>query len=78
MQGMTDEIRRAVLSEMTRQGITQDELAGDADVTRTQMSRMLNGHSNQLPKAWEAVLKKLDLRLIVVPNDTEVLLQRKA
>jgi transcriptional regulator with XRE-family HTH domain len=77
LKGMTKEIREEVLAEASKKGLSQSDLADVADVTPTQMSRMLTGKSNGLPKAWEAVLKAVGLRLVVVPVDADLIVQRR-
>lgn len=77
MKGMTKEIREAVLAEASRKGLSQNDLARIADVTPTQLSRMVTGKSNSLPKAWQTILEAVGLRLVVVPADAEVIVQRR-
>ncbi|MCA9840014.1 MAG: helix-turn-helix transcriptional regulator [Trueperaceae bacterium] len=73
---MTDDIRKTVVAEMSARDITQERMADIAEVSRTQLSRMLNGHSNALPKAWEAIFEELGLRLVAVPKNARVTVSR--
>jgi transcriptional regulator with XRE-family HTH domain len=69
MTGMNDEIRRRVVEEMERQKLTRYQLAKDIGVEAPNVSRLLNGRSGKVPESWDAIFKRLGLKLVVVKDD---------
>jgi predicted transcriptional regulator len=58
-------IRRAVVEEMARQGITQTALAERMGVTRSHVSQMLSGYRGKVPESLVELLAALGLELTV-------------
>jgi predicted transcriptional regulator len=62
-------IRRAVVEEMTRQGMTQTALAEKLGVTRSHVSQMLSGYRGKVPESLVELLTALGLELTVKRSD---------
>lgn len=53
---------------MKDRGMSQRDLAKSIGTTDSHLSNILNGNTATIPDSWEAILRTLDLVLIVVPR----------
>lgn len=67
---MDERIRARVRQEMTRQGVTQAELARRLEIKPPSLSQILNGKYGTIPESLLDLLGALGLTLEVVPVDS--------
>ncbi len=62
---------RTVKAKMKEDGVTQDALAKQLGMERTNLVRLVNGHVGSIPRRWQEVLDALGLELVAVPKEEE-------
>jgi ribosome-binding protein aMBF1 (putative translation factor) len=65
MEGVNDDIRRAVRIELARRDDKQARLAERIGVTRQYLNDVLRGKAGNVPAVWQKILDELDLELVV-------------
>lgn len=68
---MNEKIVRTVKAKMKAEGVTQDALAKQLGMERTNLVRLVNGHVGSIPRRWQEVLDALGLELVAVPKEEE-------
>ena len=63
--GMNDQIRAAVKEVLSEKGMTQEQIAMQLGVPRTQINRMLNGDIGKVPESWTALADALGLEVVI-------------
>lgn len=62
------EIRQAVKALMRERGITQEQLAEEIGMKRTNLNQMLNADT-EIPQRWQDVFKVLGKKIALVDGD---------
>ena len=71
MNGVTEEIRRALKEYLELSGTTQRELAKAVDKLPQTINKAVTGNSGKLPDLWEDILYAMGMKLIMVPVDAD-------
>ena len=64
MSSVNDAIRTAVKVALVKRKMTQAELAERIGLSRTHISRMMQGHRSSVPPSWQLVFDELGLELV--------------
>lgn len=59
------EIRRQIKAEMKERGISQEQLAEQIGMRRTNLNQMLNAETD-IPQRWQDIFNALGKRLVLV------------
>ncbi|WP_189074985.1 helix-turn-helix domain-containing protein [Deinococcus sedimenti] len=65
---MNREIRQEVKALMRARGITQDQMADQMGMKRTNLNQMLNSDT-ELPQRWQEILQILGKKIALVDAD---------
>ena len=72
MNGMTEEIRRALNEYLEISGTTQRELATAVDKLPQTINKAVTGNSGKLPDLWADILEAAGMKLVMVPEDADI------
>lgn len=70
--GVNDEIREKVRQRLKAEGLSRSALADELGVSHQYVSALLRGEKGGVTQTWERILKRLGLRIVVVPYDAEI------
>ncbi len=62
---MTPAIRSTLRAEMARAGLTQEEVAEQAGISRVYVSRLLTGRADGSAEVWDKLLRTVGFELVV-------------
>lgn len=62
---MEPKLRENILGIMKERGISQNQLAKDTGMARTNLSRVFSGKTANMPLPWSRILDHLGLELVV-------------
>ena len=65
---MNDQIRAAVKAVLAEKAMTQEQVAVQLGIPRTQVNRMLNGDIGKVPESWTALADALGLEVVIRPK----------
>lgn len=68
MNGMNDQVRKAVRQRMKALSLTQSELGDAVGMAQPHVARLLSGTVGAIPESWQKVLDALDLELVAQPR----------
>lgn len=68
MNGMNDQVRKAVRQRMKALSMTQAELGDAVGMAQPHVARLLSGTVGAIPESWQKVLDALDLELVAQPR----------
>ena len=71
------DIRHAIDQRMREKKIKQKEIAEKLGVSVQAVSQIVNGQRGSIPDSLANLLEALDLRLIAIPKDADVVLQKR-
>ena len=71
MTAFSNYLRKTVRAKLEGQNLTHREAAKRAGISRPQVSRMLGGGTELLPRNWARLLAALRLELRLVPAQHE-------
>lgn len=68
---MNDQIRQSAREAMKTKGLTQEQMASQLGIPRTQVNRMLNGDIGKIPESWAALANALDMEIALRPKSSQ-------
>lgn len=66
---VNDRIRETVRQKLKTRDMTQVELAREADIRQSHISRYLSGDSGKVPQNWQSIFNTLDLEVTALDKD---------